>query len=350
MRGLRSPSLAIAILLPAVAAIGYAVFWLVMADRLEGAVARWAEERRAEGWTVAYGPIARGGFPFALDLTLPNPSLARAGDQPLAWRGEALAAAVRPWALGEVTLRFPGRHALVLPVEGRARPMEATVGAGTLDLLFDGRGRAQAAALNLAALDARFGDNGERYRLGKARIVLRRPAIAGSDPTAVAVETDTRIERLTLPPGRAGVMGADVGLVALLANVVGPPPAASTQAAMAAWRDAGGYLEVRDFQMAWGSLQIQGAGTARLDGALQAVVQLDGKVRGGDALVDALVRDRQLGFAEGLLAKGALLALQRPSDDGGPPYLRLAISVRDGNRVYLGPVRIARLPPLQWRP
>jgi hypothetical protein len=118
---------------------------------------------------------------------------------------------------------------------------------------------------------------------------------------------------------------------------------------MTAWRDAGGYLEVKDFQMTWGKLQIQGAGTARLDGQLQAVVQLDGRVRGGDALIDALMLDRQLSFAEALLAKGALFALQRPAEDGGAPYLRLAISIRDGNRLYLGPVRIARLPPLQWR-
>jgi hypothetical protein len=73
-------------------------------------------------------------------------------------------------------------------------------------------------------------------------------------------------------------------------------------------------------------------------------------VRGGDALIDALLASRQLSFAEALLAKAALMGLQRPAEDGGAPYLRLAVTIRDGNRIYLGPVRVGRLPPLQWRP
>jgi hypothetical protein len=348
MRSARSYSLIAAVLLVA-AAGGYAAYWFVMAGQLEAGIARWENERRAEGWTVAHGPIGRGGFPFALELTVPAPALKSAGDHPLAWRGELLAATVKPWSIRDLSFRFPGRHAFSLPIDGRPRPMEAAMAGGTLDMLMDGRGRAQAAALNLTRLNARFTDNGERYQVGKARLAMRRHEMPANQPTAMSYETDTRIEGLVLPAKQAGVMGPEIGLIALLANVIGPPPAAPTVAAMAAWRDAGGYLEVRDFQMTWGKLQIQGAGTARLDAALQAVVQLDGRVRGGDALIDALVLDRQLSFAEALLAKGALFALQRPSEDGGPPYLRLAISVRDGNRLYLGPVRIARLPPLQWR-
>jgi len=320
-----------------------------MAGQAERGIARWEDERRAEGWTVSHGPIARGGFPFALDLTMPKPELRRGGDQPLAWKGEVLSASAKPWSIRDLTLGFPGRHALVLPLDGKARPLEAATTAGTLDLLMDGRGRAEAAALNLAGFDATFTDTGDRYQAEKARIAMRRHAVDPAQPTSVSLETDTRIERLVLPPRQAGVMGPEIGLVALLANVVGPMPQAPTAAAMTAWRDAGGYLEVKDFQLAWGRLQIQGAGTARLDAQLQAVVQLDARVRGGDALIDALMADRQLSFAEALLAKTALMALQRPDEGGGPPYLRLAVTIRDGNRLYLGPVRIARLPPLQWR-
>jgi hypothetical protein len=154
---------------------------------------------------------------------------------------------------------------------------------------------------------------------------------------------------LRLPPRLSGLLGTDIALLALLANVIGPMPQSGSAAAIAAWRDAGGYLEVKEFQLTYGRLQIQAAGNVRLDAQLQPVVQLDSKVRGADALVDALVQDRQLSFAEGLLGKAGLMALSRQDEAGGPPYLRLAITVRDGNRIYLGPVRVGRLPTLQWR-
>lgn len=350
MRRARTLSLAAAILLPVLAAGLYGGWWLVMAGQLERGVQRWADERRAEGWTVSHGPIARSGFPLALTLAMPQPELGRGGDQPLAWRGEMLSATVAPWSLRDLTFRFPGKHALVLPLDGKARPMEAATRSGTLDLRMDGRGRAEAAALNLAGFDARFTDNGDRYQAEKARVVFRRHAANPAEPAAVSLETDARIERLVLPPHQAGVMGPELPLVALIANLIGQMPPAPTAAAMSAWRDAGGYVEVKDFQLAWGRLQIQGAGTARLDAQLQAVVQLDSRVRGGDALIDALLASRQLSFAEALLAKAALMGLQRPAEDGGAPYLRLAVTIRDGNRIYLGPVRVGRLPPLQWRP
>lgn len=349
MRSSRSLSFLLAILAPVVAAAAYAVFWFVMAHRLEAGIARWEDERRAEGWTVRHGTVQRGGFPFALELAMPDPELRRGGDQPLAWRGAYLSASVRPWAIHDLAFRFPGKHVLEIPAGGTSRRMDVEMREATLDLRVDDRGRTQAAALNFAGFDARFADNGDRYQIDKARLAMRRHPVDPAQPATLSYETDSRIERLIVPPAQAGVMGREIALIASLANVIGPPPGGPTAAAVTAWRDAGGYLEIKDYQMSWGKLQIQGAGTARLDAQLQALVQLDGRVRGGDALIDALVMDRQLTFPEALLAKGALFALQRPAEDGGAPYLRLAIAIRDGNRLYLGPVRIARLPPLQWR-
>jgi hypothetical protein len=41
---------------------GYTAWWFTLAGRVEDGVARWATERRAEGWTVQHAPIQRGGF------------------------------------------------------------------------------------------------------------------------------------------------------------------------------------------------------------------------------------------------------------------------------------------------
>ncbi len=330
---------------------GYGAWWFLLARQVEDGVQRWATERRAEGWTVSYDAIQRGGFPFSLDLTMPKPALARGGDRPLSWKGEVLTASAKPWAIQDVTLGFPGKHALVLPLDGKARPVDATLGTGRLDLRYDGRGRAEAGALDVKEFNARFADNGEQIAASSVKAVAKRHAVvpAANNTAPVSLETDARIENLRLPPRMSGLLGTDIALLALLANVISPMPQSGSAAAMAAWRDAGGYLEVKEFQLAYGRLQIQAAGNVRLDAQLQPVVQLDSKVRGADALVDALVADRQLTFAEGLLGKAGLMALSRQDETGGPPYLRLAITVRDGNRIYLGPVRVGRLPTLQWR-
>jgi len=124
---------------------------------------------------------------------------------------------------------------------------------------------------------------------------------------------------------------------------------AFSTASLAIRTDSGGFVEIKEIQLNWGQVELKGAGNLRLDGALQPVLRLDTRMRGWDALIDALVIQGQLKFTEALLAKGALALLAKPADDGGPPALRVPISVRDGNRVYLGPVRIWRLPQVQWR-
>jgi hypothetical protein len=364
MNAARKLGLAVAAVAALGAAGGSVGYWNMVAAEAEDRLAQWEAERRAEDIIVSHGPPARSGFPFALVLKLPDFEIARGGRYPLGWRSQSITAEVNPWTLGEATFAFPGKHALVAPVDGRPRPLDVTLDEGRLDVRLDGRGKPRAAALNLGQVDARLADTGERYRIATARVVARRPQAAGGPGAAlsqaagrapaaggatVELETDTRIAGLVLPPQQAGPLGPEIKTINVLADVVGPMPAAPTAEEARRWRDAGGYVELKDVLIAWGRLEIRGAGTARLDAELQPDVRLDSRVRNGDAIIDALVATGQMRVPESLLAKAALAALSRPADDGGPPVLRVPITVRDGNRVYLGPVRIARLPALVWR-
>lgn len=331
---------------------GGAAYWHFIAGEVEDRLAQWEAERRADGFTINHGPVARAGFPFALTFDTKGLEIARGGELPLSWRAEALSARLNPWTLDDAILDFPGRHALVAPIEGRPRPIDVLLGEGRLDVLLAGP-RPSAAALTLARVEAKLADTDEQYRVASARVVARRPPSAKTPaapaPDDVSLETETRILGLALPPQRAGPLGPEISTVNMLANVIGLPPAAPTQAEAQRWRDAGGYVEIKEAQVVWGKVDIRGAGTARLDAALQPDVRIDGRVRGVDALIDALVAAGQMRASDAILAKGVLLGLSRPAEDGGPPVLRVPISVREGNRVYLGPVRVWRLPPLPWR-
>ena len=53
----------------------HAAAWIWLTGELRDGVAAWAALRRAEGWQVGHGPPARGGWPFAVALTVPDVAL-----------------------------------------------------------------------------------------------------------------------------------------------------------------------------------------------------------------------------------------------------------------------------------
>ncbi len=52
---------------------GYVGYWLFLAGQVEPLVARWAEERRAEGYRIAYDAVSVEGFPFRLLARIERP-------------------------------------------------------------------------------------------------------------------------------------------------------------------------------------------------------------------------------------------------------------------------------------
>ncbi len=346
MRVGRSLAIAAGALVLLGAPAGYAAYWFALAGQVEQGIARWEAQRRAEGYAIGHGPAERGGFPLALSFTLPRPQIARP-DPPLEWRAEALTLSAKPWQLHDLVLEFPGKHSLAGVADGQPKLIDAVLGTGRLDLRFDERGRASAAAFNATAIDARLAGTPDRLRVATARAVARR--VPSTAPADVTLETDSRLDGIDLPPDKAGPLGPRITTIGLLANVIGQAPEDGTRAAAVKWRDSGGYIEIKETTIVWGRVEIRGSGSARLDADLQPNIRLDSQVRGGDALIDAMVQTGQMRVPEAIIAKGVLGALSRPASDGGPPVLRVPLSVRDGNRLYLGPVRLWRFPPLLWR-
>ena len=66
------------ILSVAVAAIvgAYAIYWHVAANRLAEGIGRWAAERQANGYEIAYGQPVIGGFPLRLEAQIEKQNIA----------------------------------------------------------------------------------------------------------------------------------------------------------------------------------------------------------------------------------------------------------------------------------
>ena len=91
------------------ALLALAGVWFIAAREVEAQVAAWTERQRAAGILFTHGEIDLRGFPFRIDLTIPDPSLASA-DGRRRWEGAAIHATASLWHTGRFAYETPGRH------------------------------------------------------------------------------------------------------------------------------------------------------------------------------------------------------------------------------------------------
>src|SRR5919112_1469335 len=76
----------------------YAVFWWIVAGRIEAGIVTWAESLRQQNAELTWRAIRVGGFPLAFDVRLTEPRLrGTAAGQPAELRMPAAYASTRPW-------------------------------------------------------------------------------------------------------------------------------------------------------------------------------------------------------------------------------------------------------------
>ena len=326
---------------------GYAVFWHLAARTLADGVARWADERRAEGYRISYAPPRIGGFPFALTARLEAPAIVAPGDG-WRWSGPAIAGSARPWAPLSIELSFPGRHDLNWRDGDRRRAVtaEAETAEGRLDLPADHRLGRTDFAFEFAGLA--LGQPGrEPVRIGRAAVRGSLPPAGVATAPDGALRYDIAIDRLSLPADPPPPLGREIARVEAAGLLQGGIPRGPLPGALAAWRDLGGTLEVLRFALDWGPLGLAGDGTFALDGELQPIAAMSATLRGHGETIDALVESGLVRPREGSFAKIVLAALSRRGAGDGRPEIAVALTAQDGH-LYVGPVRLLPLPKIRW--
>ncbi|CAA7617598.1 DUF2125 domain-containing protein [Magnetospirillum sp. UT-4] len=330
---IRRLSLAAALAVAVLAGL-YAAYWFHVAGEVRKGLEHWAEDRRAQGWTVAWESMEPQGFPLRVGLALAAPELAVPGG--VAWRGQALALSARPHDLTRVTLSAPGRHRLSGPAGGA----EFSAGELLLDLDLDRAGRIELATLKGSALAS-----------GSTAVAT---LAASWDPLGVAAPAhDTPTARFSaaagsirLPEGLGAVLGRDAALIAIDGHVRGPLPPSPAASDLLAWSAAGGVIELEHLEVDWEPVAVEADGTLALDGAGQPLAALSARVRGFGALMDRLAEARVLDAGTAAAARMVLSLMARP-DAQGRPAVPVPLTVQDGG-VWMGPARIGSVPPLNW--
>ncbi len=336
----------------ALIALAYGGGWLYVAGTMRDAVERWAADGRAGGWTVTHGRVAMEGFPFALRARIHSPHVARGeGANFRSWRGPAVTATFRPWDMRHIEISAPGRHRIAFG-QGRGR-REATLAAerATGRASLDDSGRIQRLSITLEGAVFAAAPNGPETRAGSVAFTLIAPQ-ATTDPQPEphrrpSLRLVAHIADMVLPPTARPALGRRIENIALTAVVKGRLGDGPPAEALDSWRRDGGVIEVERLGLTWAALGLDADGTLALDPKLQPVGALTARITGYRETVDALVAAGALRPRDAMTAKIVLGLLAKTPEGGGPPRITAPLSVQDG-ALYIGPVKLLRLPRIKW--
>lgn len=318
-------------------AAAYGAYWFHVAGQMRKAVEDWASDRRAQGWLVTWDDLSVGGFPGAVTLRVTSPILAAPGGWN--WRGERLEAAASPFLLRRLRLSAPGRHTLGLG------PWQVQAATPDLhgELMFDSAGALLSTRLVATGLTLQE----PAVSVEALALSLRRPQDPPAGDRAPSLLFSASLGGLTLPDLPGLVMERRVARAELAGQVSGAvPPSAPLAAAVRTWSAAGGTVEVSRVAVDWPPVELEGEGTLAFDPQMQPLAAFSTRLRGYDGLMDALSRHGMVQPDAANAAKMMLSLLAKP-DNQGRAAIQVPLTVQSGG-LWLGPARVADVPPLSW--
>jgi hypothetical protein len=324
----------------AVAGLGYTAYWFHAAASLRKGLERWADERRGDGWQVSWDQLDSAGYPLHLRLELTAPHVADTGGH--SWRADGLTAHADPFDWTRLRLSAPGSHHLQWP--GGAAEMRAETAQAEVNL--DGHGQLEDATLLLGPVRL-SGLSAEPISAAGLVLTWDPLPVARPDHTTATVRFSATAHDLMLPPLPGLPLDRAVALAEITGRILGAIPQNTAAEAIARWSADGGTVELDHVSLEWSPMALEAQGTLALDPGGQPLVSLTTRMRGLGPLMDRLADAGALPADAANAAKVGLLLLTRP-DAKGRPSVPVPVNLQDGS-LYLGPARVAQVPPLNWR-
>ncbi|MGH7031738.1 MAG: DUF2125 domain-containing protein [Stellaceae bacterium] len=321
----------------------YAAYWRIAAGRIEEGVVAWQQSMRARKIDASWRKLRVTGFPFDFRVALEGAALRdRALSPAPQLHLPVLTGNAHPWNLADWRLAAPAGLSAGLAAAGDRPPLRlaARTAEGTVSRGPDGAGW-----LWLRLHDAKAAAGAQvPVKTVDAWITLpATPPLAESDPS-VGLAVDLR--QLHLPAPLATLSGT-IDELAFAATVKGAVPDGPLVPAIAAWRDAGGTIELDHLHLKWGGLAVTATGTVALDQGLQPIAAFSGGIEGFATILSALVDGDRLNAQQATLLRIALSALAEPGP-GGRPQIATSFTIQNG-KMYLGPAQLGEAPRIAWQ-
>ena len=322
----------LAVILLAVAAGTYTAFWFLTANRLLGGLDKWASDRRAQGYALAWNKENVSGFPFAFHVSLADASVARGNSYRVAV--PEIAGTASPWDLSRWHIVAPrGGNGTVQGIDAAIAAQSLTgdvvLGADTNTL-----------AVSVRQLSGAGATAGELV----AHVALPRRAPRNHRDLGLAATV--QFYHLTLPkPVKA--LGDTIESCDVDIRIMGGLPPGDWRQALTAWRDGGGTVELIQSNLQWGALQLEANGTLALDTDLQPTAALSASIVDHAALVDAAVAAGMLPKKNATLVKLVLDLIAKRGNDR-QTRLTAPVTVQNG-KLSIGRAEIGKVPRIEWK-
>ncbi|MDY0871269.1 DUF2125 domain-containing protein [Dongia rigui] len=280
----------------------YTGYWFFVAAKLQAGIEAWVAEQRAAGIGLTFADGSISGYPFAFRRNFGAARIDIPGASPVSLATGSLVAEMRPWNINQVTFA--------------ANALDLTLGA-------------------------------DSYRAAEAQGSVDIPKAPPADYHQPFLGFAVSMGDLALPAGKRAVTAGPIERLTVQGAIMGPVPVAPDLGqALSGWASAGGVLEVKAFAFSQAPLQATGDGTLALDEALQPLGALSLHAYGVAETVELLAQD---GLLDARSAKTAKIMAQglAKTDDSGRLRVDLSLSLQQGY-LWLGPLKLARLPALRW--
>ena len=320
------------------ALISYRLFWFRLAAEVPEGLDAWAGDMRARGWGVAYEAPAARGFPFRLEVELPNLMLARPRPgRGYAWKSELVTLHLQLWLRAHMLASFGGAQQLIL---------DGVSWSGTADQavvsLRRENGEVIRASLDVTGAQLAAAADGATFEAQRLQLHLRRHRQAESEEDVGSEPPQTDIylqaDEVTLPGQDAPPFTRQLPRFSL--GLSHPTIAEGSLV----WFEQGGPFEVEQLILNWPPIGASGNGRLSLDATGRPSGEFDVTIAGYGAIIEAMTRAGRLSDLEATMAQAVFAVLAAPQGNSGG--IELAASLRDGG-LYLGPLRLADLPILK---
>lgn len=331
------------LLVPLLLGIGYGAFWLWAAQRLEDALDQRLAALARSGFLVTVGNRAMAGFPLAVTVRLSGVDIQARGGTPLLAAAEGMRVSWSPLRPGELSLQLRG-------VQGRLGLLAAHAAGLGGRIVTDGDGMSVTLQTRgLVALPGRNGRGGIRPERAELTLFIpARPPEADGQETALRLPLAWRMKVVMSDVGVGGSAreaarrGDRFALIAAELAWHGPFALPLDRQRLAAWRDAGGTLELEALKLALGEAALDAAGTISLDERLRPLASFDLALGHPARLINFCVAHGLLSLEEARLISARIAALARKNPDRP---VSLPLLMEDG-RVLLDTLMIGRLAPV----
>lgn len=339
---MRLKSFFLLILFLVLAAAGWSAFWRFSAGQLREGFDAWQAARAAEGTRVTYSAREIGGYPFGLVLTLQQPAIA--GPDGLAWSAARLRGEAAVWSPLTIDLRAPGQHGISLPVSDGIVNLDLKARQAAGKLRLTSRGEAEGFTADLAEVE--ISETGGPVTTAETLRIEIGSQASGAKDEAAGLPLDLWATALHLPeaggnyPLGRRIERLQAALDIQGGNLEGPWPEAAV-----AWSAQGGVIQVTDFRLLWGPLDLSGEGAITLDPQRRPLGAFTAHIVGYLETVDALAKAGVIELGDASILKLGGMALSKEKTEQGRPIVTIPLTAQDG-RLHVGPLPLFRLQPI----